>query len=262
MARARFILARPLPTWVIGLGSAVILFHLALVTLLVLYASSGPWPLKVPPFGESPATPPQFAQRAGSLATAFYLQPLKLTQNYHFRTNDPEVQGVYLEVRLKDAKKNLMKTLRFPDPEANFWVRHRQALLVQWLAMDLPIRPPQGDVIEAVGKDAPGVTIWSPEPGRPPDPKKTLLRLEEVKIHKIPREREVMRPSELSLALARSYARYLCREHGAAQAELIRHTRYPIMPVVMVYANQLPPEADLPPETFHELISNFGELSR
>ena len=72
--------------------------------------------------------------------------------------------------------------------------------------------------------------------------------------HLIPRDRPVFRPSEQSLLLARSYARYLCRTHGAATAELIRHTGEPITPAVMFTSGQ-PPAAAV-----NELISSFGEL--
>ena len=47
----------------------------------------------------------------------------------------------------------------------------------------------------------------------------------------------------------------LCRRHGAASAELIRHTREPVPPAVLFL-----PES--PADDFDELTSNFGELPR
>ena len=40
-------------------------------------------------------------------------------------------------------------------------------------------------------------------------------------------------PSPWSLLLARSYARHLCRLHGAHSAELTRHSRQPVSPEMM-----------------------------
>jgi hypothetical protein len=65
----------------------------------------------------------------------------------------------------------------------------------------------------------------------------------------------VFRPSEWSLVLARSYARHLCRTHGAASAEIIRHTRDPIYPVVLF---EREPAAD----AFQDLVASFGEMPR
>src|SRR5438477_71835 len=51
--------------------------------------------------------------------------------------------------------------------------------------------------------------------------------------HLIPRERPVMRPSDFSRVLARSYIRHLCRQSGAASGEVIRISRDPITPVLL-----------------------------
>jgi len=32
-----------------------------------------------------------------------------------------------MEVKLKNENGQVIKTVMFPDPQANFWVRHRQA---------------------------------------------------------------------------------------------------------------------------------------
>jgi hypothetical protein len=90
--------------------------------------------------------------------------------------------------------------------------------------------------------------------GRPPG---QPLWLTEVQQHLVPRDREVMRPSEWSLLLVRSYARYLCREYGAASAELVRHTKEPLPPAVLL------PATAPPPGLFgNEFFANFGDLPR
>ena len=235
-----------LPPWLTGPGSAVIAFHLVAVAALALAAPSGPWPTA---FGTSTATGPQFARAVSDVTTPYYLGPLKLTHNYHFAGNRPAAPSVYVEARLKDAEGRTLRTLRLPDEGANLWVRHRQALLAQWLTDDQPVQPKLGEAIPAPNQAAPTVSIWDGAgPGRP-------LALRAVPEHLVPRDRPVFRPSDWSLLLARSYARHLCREHGAASAELVRHTREAILPAVLFL-----PEP--PADALDELISNFGELPR
>jgi hypothetical protein len=213
--------------------------------ILVLAAPSGPWPT---PFGPSDAGPPQFAEKTSSLTTRYYLQPLHMDHNYHFVSNRPGQQTISFEVHLKDAQGRLLKTVKFPDEDANFWVRHRQSLLAQALGDDQPVEAPRGEGIAAPGQPRRKVTIWDAADGSP------VNRLREVPEHLIPTQRPVYRPSEWSLLVARSYARYLCRRHQAASAELIRRSREAIMPEVLLRLDQPPPGS------FDELVSNFGEF--
>src|SRR6516162_2877592 len=125
--------SKPLPRWLGVLASAAIVFHLLAIVVLVLGASSGPWPT---PFGSSLATGPAFALPAGEAVTKRYLEPIKMTHNYHFMRNRPGQPGVFFEVRLKDESGKLLNTVRIPDPRANFWVRHRQSILAQQPADD------------------------------------------------------------------------------------------------------------------------------
>src|SRR5262245_19752086 len=118
--------SRPLPRWLKGLTSLAIAGHLLAILVLVLAAPSGPWPT---PFGQSLAVGPTFALSSGETVTRCYLKPLKMTHNYHFMHNRPGMPGVYFEIRLMDAEGRFIRTVRCPDPEAPFWVRHRQSLL-------------------------------------------------------------------------------------------------------------------------------------
>jgi hypothetical protein len=224
------------------LGSLAIAFHLLAVTLGVLAAPSGPWPAMD---GVNLATPPQFAFSAHALVRP-YLQLVKMTHNYHFLTNRPGAPGAYFEARLWDAAGQELATVRFPDASANLWVRHRQGLLARALADDQPVMPPQGEVIAPPQQQVPTVPIWDMVENR-------RLTIRRVPEHLIPRDRPVFSPSEWSLLLARSYGRYLCRAHGAASAEVVRHTRDPIPPAVMFMDN-------VQAAAFDELISTFGEV--
>src|SRR5205807_5288670 len=113
---------------------------------------------------------------------------------------------------------------------------------------DRPLPPPQSEVIAPPGEQTPTATIWEGVENR-------RLVLKTIPEHLVPRDRPVMRPSEWTLLLARSYARYLCRTHGAASAEVIRHSREPMSPVVLFLDN-------VQAGAFDELISDFGDLSR
>jgi hypothetical protein len=225
-------------------GSALIAFHLGAVILWVLAAPSGPWPMLE---GPNMATPPQFAFSL-SRPVRDYLKLIKMTHNYHFLTNRPGNPSAYLEVRLKDEAGNELATVKFPQDEANFWVRHRQSVLVGWFTDDIPVPPPQSEVVAAPGQQVPTLAIWDSVGPR-------QLQLKTVPQHLVPRGQPVYRPSEEALLLARSYARYLCRRHGAASAEVVRHSREPIHPIVLFTHSPEPGAVD-------DLISDFGELPR
>lgn len=233
-----------LPPWLVRAAGVALAGHLLAVAALALAAPSGPWPT---PFGRDTAAGPAFAEAVSEVTTGRYLAPLKLSHNYHFAGNRPGLPGVYFEVRLKDAAGKPLRPVRIPDPGANFWVRHRQALLAQALADDRPLSPPGGEVVAAPRQRMRTVPIWDRDADG-------TLRLRRVAEHLIPRDRTVYRPSEWSLVLANSYVRHLCRRHGASSGELIRHTREPILPAVLFLD-------EVPAGTFEGLISNFGEVS-
>jgi hypothetical protein len=235
-----------LPRWVVLAASAVLVFHLFTIFVLVVAAPSGQWPTA---FGPSMATPPAFAQALSDVTTRYYLMPLKMTHNYHFAANRTGNVAAYVEVRLKDADGKLLDTVKFPDDQANPWVRHRQSLLAQGLTDDLPVQPPQGEYIPPPGQEVPKVLLW--DGGSTPG---STLHLEEKSILLIPRDRPVARPSPWMLVLARSYGRYLRRTHGAASAEMVRVSRESTMPMLM-FEERLP-------ANFDTLVSDFGEVSR
>ncbi len=251
------------PTWLIVVGSAAILFHLAAIIIPILDTPSGPWAM---PDGRNVADAPMFAHSANGLAT-LHAESLRIAHSYHFVTDHPgDLPGVEFLVRLKDADGKPLSTLRFPDPQANPWVRHRQRLLASALAPDFPVAPPGGEVIAAPGGKVPTFDIWLLLEERIPgiatpalsealaDPK-VQLKLQTVPQHLVPRNRQVMRPSEWSVLLARSYCRYLCRKHDAASAEIIRLTREPVSPLVL---NSNDPKNP----AFEDLVASFGEVAK
>ena len=127
-----------LPSWAVGLGSVAIAGHLLAVVIVVLAAPSGPWPADG---GSTLSTPPQFAYSLNNLAPAKYLQSLGMMNHFHFNSNRPAVPGVSFEVRLKDASGKHLTTVKFPDGDSNFSVRHRQSLLAHGLAWEFLTQP-------------------------------------------------------------------------------------------------------------------------
>jgi hypothetical protein len=243
MSRPTMLSVDRLPRWLVVGGSAAIIFHLVAVVGAVLAAPSGPWPS---PMGPSPAEEPQFARVINEPTAKYYLRPLHMANNYHFASNRNDFSAVKLEILLRDRDGNLIQTLHIPDESANFWVRQRQSLLALGLGEDIPVQPPRGEAIPAPGQKAKTVIIWD---GAEND---RMLRLKEVPEHLVARDRPVERPSEWSQALAKAYSRYLCRQYGAASAEVIRHSREPILPAIMFTSEPMQ-------GAFDELVCSFGE---
>jgi hypothetical protein len=214
--------------------------HLLAVAALVLAAPSGPWPVAG---GSDWATPPQFARSLGEW-TLPALSLIKMTHNYHFLTNRPAIASRF-DVRLRDASGQEMATLRFPDPNALWAARFRQKLLAQGLDGDDQVEPLPGEFVPAPGQPVRAVPYWQMGEGR-------TGKLATVEEHLIPRDREVTGPSPWSMLLARSYARYLCRAHQAASAEVIRYTKDHIPPDVLFLDS--PP----PASSFDEVSVSFG----
>jgi hypothetical protein len=250
---------RPLPPWLkIGVSLAVIL-HLAVFVCLALGADSGDWPT---PFGADRAWGPQFARTINENTLPGYLQPLRMTHNYHFDTNRTSQPDVFFEVHLKDKAGQRIKTLKFPDEKANPWIRHRHQLLAHGLIQDRPVPPIQGEVIGPAGQRV-EMMVWltndeikrvlQVEP--PPATNENELHLRKVAQHLVPRERPVMTASEWSVTLAKAYARYLCRVHHADKAEFVRHSRDAWLPAFVMV-----PNAPIPPND--KLACNFGEFTR
>jgi hypothetical protein len=232
-----------LPRRIELVGSALILLHLGAIVVAALASPSGPWPTN---FGPSMALEPQFARSINEPAAKYYLRPLHLAGNYHFASNRNDLPPVKFEVKLRDRDGSVLQTLHFPEPSANFWVRQRQKMLALGLGDDLPVQPPRGEAIPAPGQKVRTVAIWDSVD------KDSMLTLREVPEHLVPRDRQVYRPHEWALLLARAYSRYLCREYGAASAEVIRHSREPITPAIL-FAREPSPDA------FDELVCSFGQ---
>jgi hypothetical protein len=228
----------------VWVGSIAIIAHLGAISVNSLAASSGPWPDDT-----GMVRPPLLVAEMNEAFAADYLKPLRLNHNYHAQANQlPSTPGVYLEFRLKDEQGQEIETVRLPDDNANAWVRHHQSLLTQQIFWeDHIVAPQQSELIAAPGGEVPKVQYWQKDKGQ--------YRLVTVEVNRVPLSPPVSGPSEWSFMLARAYARYLCRTHGAAKAEVLRHHQNPIRPFVL-NAESVQASA------FEEAVSNFGEFSR
>jgi hypothetical protein len=228
---------------VVFIGSVTVAFHFLAVISNVLAAPSGPWVSFGDPMGEM-AIPPRFAQGLGEVLGPNYLKPIKMLQNYHFVSNQTKLPEVYFEVKLADETNRDAATPKFPDEHANFWVRHRHSLLARGLGGDMPFQPMEGEAVGAPGQSVPDAIVWSWD-GK-------IKTIESVPQHLVPRNRDVLRPSELARVLARSYARYLCSSTGTASAEVVRYSRYPIPHNVLFMGKP-------PPDMLEPVIASFGK---
>ena len=104
--------------------------------MLALAAPSGPW--FVPKIGApSEAEGPQFAKAVTvNFGYPGYLEPLRMTHNYHFSSNRLQAPVAYFEVNLKNELGVVVQSLKFPDDKARFVIRHRQDVLARALAND------------------------------------------------------------------------------------------------------------------------------
>src|SRR5436309_3135001 len=76
-----------MPIWLIAIASLAVAFHLLGVFSAALAAPSGPWPSDEG--GRAMERPPQFAASIREKMGPKYLQPLKMTHNYHFPSDNP-----------------------------------------------------------------------------------------------------------------------------------------------------------------------------
>lgn len=216
--------AEPLSGWAKGLISLAIVAHLtAIIGGLALAASSGPWLVGD---GRADANPPHFAQAIRSVALPYYLRFVRMTNNYHFESDDPALTATRLEAIVRDQPDAEPRTVIFPTSDAWFMARLRQRLLAERLYNDEQVMPLAGEQIAAPNAPIRTARFWEPVENKPG-------ALRTVEMHLIPRDRPVFGPTEPVLILARSYGRHLLRRFGAASVELHRHSRDPISPDVM-----------------------------
>ena len=239
---------RTLPRWIVAVVSVGVVLHFGALLTHVIAVPSGPWVVP-PPVGVTMCDAPTFIQPIARVVLPAYLSPLRFANNYHFQTDRPEVVDVAFEIRIKDRQGVVTKRW-FPDPDANFAVRFRQSLLAQELAQDMPVQLPRTEVIPAIGKKVPMVSYWDMKP------EDKEMRLVESPQHLAPKSRELYKPRDWSLLLARSYMRYMIRRtDGAVSAELVRVVKNTVLPENMILDEPLP-------GTFTPNAASFGEVKR
>lgn len=177
-----------------------------------------------------------------------YLRVIKMTHNYHFRSNRVARFEAYLEVKLFDKEGQLIKTVRLPDVRASRALRQKQDALARWLPDDMPVPPTVIERIAAPGARAAEISVW--RGGSNPNE----LSLTPIKENEVPNNEVVLRPSDWSLIVVRSIARHLCRVHDAEWAEPVRYSREAI-PAGILFEPETPPNPEI-------LQSAYGRISR
>lgn len=235
------------PTWVMLLGSVLIMFHLSCALITALGASSGPWPVQ----GETyEGIPPRFTRTPKDLIADNYQRLLKATYHFHFGSIKQEVQEISFDAILRDDKGAVVGKRVFPDPEASSAIRYRQQMLAQKLSDDIPLPPQTGIVIAPAGQTLPTLQWWSPDGER-----RSVLKQDNP--NAVPRNQNLMQPSTWQYLVAKSYERYLKRQTSQPKIEIIRTWYNPVMPVFMIDERMSPS-----PEMLFRYQSSYGELSK
>ncbi|MFM7149565.1 MAG: hypothetical protein ACKO23_06960 [Gemmataceae bacterium] len=195
------------------------------------------------------AMPPHLASFLHQKLSLKYLQTIKLSHNYHFRTNRVGQPEAALEFRLENDDGETLKTIRYPDPKASSFLRRRQGQLAQLFIDDQPYQTTMIEKIAAPNAVIPEATIWEQ-----PVMDQRKLVLTTMPENEIPRDRQVFRPSSWSLLVMRSLGRYLQRNNESAHVSLTRISKEPIPPRVL-FEKESPPEME-------PLKSSYGRLSK
>jgi hypothetical protein len=236
--------SKELPSRLLLIGSVLIIIHFLAIIGVVLSAPSGPWPS---PIGPIETAGPKFSEIISNVGTV-YLKPLGMTHSYHYSGNQLLISSVYFEALLKDDKGFVVKSLKFPGNSGNLWLAHRYKLIAQGLGEDQQVQTKKGEDIPAPGAKMPKASYWDTS-----DPK--LWHLKTVDENLVPRDRQLMRPSDWSMLHCQAYQRYLLRAYDAASVELIRHSRNLILPETLDSPNP-------PANTVEDLVCSFGEYRR
>lgn len=234
------------PAWVMVLGSIAIAVHLFFALISSLFASSGPWPT---PMGSSEVLPPQFAISVGANLAEPYQRLLKATHSFRFPSIKQEMLEIGFEAIQRDANGNVVSKRVIPDPDASGAIRYRQQLLAQQLGNDIPLPPPQGVIIAAVGEKLPTLRWWSPDGDH-------RMVLKQDNANAVPRNQNFMQPSPWQYIVAKSFVRYQQRQNNLGHVEIIRSWYEPIMPMVLIEREA--PTADI----LRRFQSSYGELSQ
>ena len=283
-----------LPRWLVLAGSAAIVLHLAAVVVPILDSPSGPWPTPTgraiddpPAFAHAVASLAEWHaaylrisnndhfifNRPGDAPAARMEVRLKdAAGNVIQKIDVPDPQAnPWVRHREELLVRALAPDLPVPSPGQEMLPPpgKPEATTTVWLGPEDRV-PGMAVPTEAshpvFGASAAGFLASPPGcgpllaasalvPHDGPDPK-IQLWLAAVPQHLVPRNKEVMRPSDWAILLARSCARRALGETAeAATAEVVRITREPVTPSVLF-------GGESPPEAFSELTASFGEVSR
>lgn len=214
------------PIWLRLIVSLLIIVHLSALAGLVLSTETGPW---VVPDGVGTAHRPFFAEKLFN-STRDYRSTLGLTEDYRFSSNAPPEAASRFEIRLKDDQGKVVETIPFPNPDSWPAERHRQELMAQVLAEYMTVEPIEGELIPAPGQAPNMKEYWRrSEDG-------STATLQSVPEHLLPRDQELVAPTNYAQILATSLARKGKAQTDAASAEVVLLRKPTFGPVVVMPA--------------------------
>jgi hypothetical protein len=196
-------------------ASALIVFHLAAIAGLVLAVKTGPW---VIPDGAGEAHPPAFALRLAEM-TEGYRDAIQLVENYRFPTNTRPEAAHRVQILLKGEDGKDLPKITIPDAGVLLPSWHRQLLVADVVAQYQALEPPEGEKIPPPGQAVPTAAYWKrSEDG-------TYANLTRVPEHLLPRNEELVAPTDYALTVVRSLMRYAKKKYGASRAEVVLVSR-------------------------------------
>ncbi|MBY0586801.1 hypothetical protein K2X85_06470 [bacterium] len=198
-----------------AIASVMIVFHLTALLGLVLAVRTGPW---VIPDGAGEAHAPLFASRISDW-TESYRDALQLVENYRFPTNARPEAAHRVEILMKDADGKELPKVTLPSEKTMLPAWHRQLLLTDVVAQYQALAPPEGEKIPPPGQAVPTVAYWKrSEDG-------TYAELARVAEHLLPRNEDLVAPTDYALTAVRSLTRYAKKKYGADKVQVVLVSR-------------------------------------
>jgi hypothetical protein len=236
------------PTWVMVLGSVLVLLHFYCAAASALNVYSGPW-VWATENATSDADAAPFvtaAWRAFDMAKN-YQQYVKVTGPFRFASLKQEDLEISAELVLRDATGKIITRQKLPDPEASTAIQYRQRWLAHQLGNDVPLPPQESIIIAAPGQKLPVVRYWVNESDH-------RLVLKEADPNTVPRNQTFRQPSFGQYIMAKSFVRHKQRQYPDAKVELLRSWYNPINPTVLY--EETSPSAEI----LRGFTSSYGEL--
>ncbi len=167
--------------------------------------------------------PPLFASKLKPTVNP-YLQLVRMTSDQRFSNQIIEKFVCKLEVKLRDQGGKELQTIQFPSPDASQSVQLRQSMLAQKLWRIERIE--QSGTLVPTRENKKMLPYWRDVDGQ-------NMVLDEIAQH-LTLGKDLDRPSDSAITLARSYGSYFATQQQAKSAEVVRHMRRTTWPIALM----------------------------